>query len=199
MQNKKKWLVLAFLLFVMLGGGTFWWTQQRTITVQPVLPLKKPTPVAPLEDKKPQNTAARQDSMGIAVAPITEISPRTVYSGNLGTLTVIQAGADLRKVQLEIAQVDAKISELGRQELAQVALPALPPSPSPHGPEKTESSSPRIMVLSVCGMGNTLSATLRTKNGTHVVRTGEDVPGFGKVQHISRDRVVVGGAAIPWK
>ena len=55
------------------------------------------------------------------------------------------------------------------------------------------------MVLSVCGMGNTLSATLRTKNGTHVVRTGEDVPGFGKVQHISRDRVVVGGAAIPWK
>jgi len=79
------------------------------------------------------------------------------------------------------------------------ALPLLPPRPSSSDMTQKTESSPRIVVLSVWGIGTTLTARLRTKDGTHTVKTGDDIPGFGTVQHISRDRVVVGGAAIPWK
>ena len=65
------------------------------------------------------------------MAPITEITPRTVYSGDLGTLTGIQAAADIKKMQLEFAQLDAKVKELKKQpEPPMQALPLLPPRPS---------------------------------------------------------------------
>ena len=52
--------------------------------------------------------------------------------------------------------------------------------------------------MAVRGTNENLSATLRTKDGSHVVKTGDTVPGFGKVQSITRDRVVINGSAIPW-
>ena len=136
---------------------------------------------------------------GIAVPPITELNPRTAYSGNLGTLTGIQAGADIKKMELEYAQLDAKIRDLQKkEEVAPLALPPLVQTPGGvPGLPKQEPS--RVVVMAVHGAGNDLSATLRTRNGTHIVRVGESVPGFGKVQLISRDRVVVGGSPVPWK
>ena len=130
--------------------------------------------------------------------PITEINPRTVYSGNLGTLTGIQAGADIKKLELEFAQMEAKIREIQKkEEVAPLALPPLTqPSGAPALAEKKESS--RIVVIAVRGSDGALSAMLRTKNGTHIVRVGETIPGFGKVQSIARDRVIVNGFAIPW-
>ncbi|MBS6157499.1 MAG: type IV pilus biogenesis protein PilP, partial [Sutterella sp.] len=75
--------------------------------------------------------------------------------------------------------------------------PQLSPSAGVPGlPEKKEST--RIVVMAVRGTNENLSATLRTKDGSHVVKTGDTVPGFGKVQSITRDRVVINGSAIPW-
>ena len=134
----------------------------------------------------------------VAVPPITEINPRTVYSGNLGTLTGIQAGADIKKMELEFAQLSAKIKDLQKKE--EVPTLTLPPLSQPSGsltpPEKKEPS--RIVVMAVRGADGILSATLRTQKGTHIVKVGEIIPGFGKVQFISRERVVVNGSAVPW-
>lgn len=198
MRDKKQWLALAVLLCVMAGGGAwYWWTQQPVAVPTPIRPLKKTAPSPAPE--KPQGQTLKGDA-GIKVAPITEITPRTVYSGDLGTLTGIQAAADIKKMQLEFAQLDAKVKELKNQAEPPIQpLPLLPPPPSSSDVTQKTDSSPRIAVLAVWGIGPTLMARLRTKEGTHIVKTGDNVPGFGMVQHISRDRVVVGGAAIPWK
>ncbi len=198
MRDKRQWLALAALLCIMVGGGAwYWWPQQPVAVPTPIRPIKKTAP-SPAQEK-PQGQTLKGDA-GIKVAPITEITPRTVYSGDLGTLTGIQAAADIKKMQLEFAQLDAKVKELKKQpEPPMQALPLLPPRPSSSDMTQKTESSPRIVVLSVWGIGTTLTARLRTKDGTHTVKTGDDIPGFGTVQHISRDRVVVGGAAIPWK
>lgn len=197
MRDKKQWLVLAVLLCIMAGGGAWYWWSQPVAVPTSVRPIKKAAPSPAL--KKPQKSAPKEDA-GIKVAPITEITPRTVYSGDLGTLTSIQAAADIKKMQLEFAQLDAKVKELKKQaEPSMPSLPLLPPPPSSSDVTQKTDFSPRIAVLSVWGIGPTLTARLRTKDGTHIVKTGDTIPGFGMVQHISRDRVVVGGAAIPWK
>ena len=198
MQSKKKWLVAALVVLILLiaGLGTYrWLSQQPSIPATP--PIKKAAPAA---SPKPVKTSAKATPAdeGVAVPPITEINPRTVYSGNLGTLTGIQAGADIKKLELEFAQMEAKIREIQKkEEVAPLALPPLTqPSGAPALAEKKESS--RIVVIAVRGSDGALSAMLRTKNGTHIVRVGETIPGFGKVQSIARDRVIVNGFAIPW-
>jgi len=198
MQNKKKWQIAVLVVLVLLsaGLGAYLWLSQQPSTPA-IPPVKKAPPVA---SPKPAKTPAKAPlaDEGVAVPPITEINPRTVYSGNLGTLTGIQAGADIKKLELEFAQTEAKIRDLQKkEEVAPLALPPLPQlSGTPALPEKKEPS--RIVVMAVRGSDGSLSATLRTKSGTHIVRVGETVPGFGKVQSIARDRVVVNGSAIPW-
>lgn len=199
MQDKRKWLLIAVLvLFMASSSGALWWSQQRPPL--PPAPVKK----APTQQNVPHKTeaqAAQSSESGIPVQPITEITPRTVYSGNLATLTGIQAGTEINKAKLEFAQVDAKIQKLQQEmnpAVAPVALPALPNLPSQSVGEQP-SSSPRIVVLSVRGAGGVLSATLRTKSGTHTVRVGDAISGFGKIQSITRDQVILNGSAIPWK
>ena len=101
-------------------------------------------------------------------------------------------------MELEFAQLSAKIKDLQKKE--EVPTLTLPPLSQPSGsltpPEKKEPS--RIVVMAVRGADGILSATLRTQKGTHIVKVGEIIPGFGKVQFISRERVVVNGSAVPW-
>ena len=103
-------------------------------------------------------------------------------------------------MELEFAQLDAKIRDLQKKDYVPagpVVLPSLSqPSGVPGLPEKKEST--RIVVMAVRGINENLIATLRTREGTHVVKTGDTVPGYGKVQSIARDRVVINGSAIPW-
>ena len=199
MQNNK-WqiVVLAVLVLLTLGIGGVWWIQQQAAPVTPsVRPIKKTAPAtSPATSQPPAKPAT--DS-GVAVPPITELNPRTAYSGNLGILTRIQAGADIKKMELEFAQIEAQVNELQKKkEVPILALPSLPQtSGTPGLPEKKEPS--RIVVMAVHGADGALSATLRTQGGTHIVKIGETIPDFGTVQLISRDRVVVGGSAIPWK
>lgn len=100
MQNKKWQIVVLAVLVLLVVGTGLWWMQQQTPVAPPMRPIKKAAPAAlPTETAKP---TPKPDS-GVAVPPITEINPRTVYSGNLGTLTGIQAGADIKKMELEFA------------------------------------------------------------------------------------------------
>ena len=187
MQNKKWQIVVLAVLVLLVVGTGLWWMQQQTPVAPPMRPIKKAAPAAlPTETAKP---TPKPDS-GVAVPPITEINPRTVYSGN--------PGADIKKMELEFAQLSAKIKDLQKKE--EVPTLTLPPLSQPSGsltpPEKKEPS--RIVVMAVRGADGILSATLRTQKGTHIVKVGEIIPGFGKVQFISRERVVVNGSAVPW-
>lgn len=196
-KKKTQIAILAVLGCALIGSAAFqFFPQQKTA---PQRPVKK---IAPETAPAPERTSSRLSGKaeGVAVPPITELDPRTVYSGNLGTLTGIQAGADLKKMELEFAQLDAKIRELQKKDdvpAGPVVLPSLSqPSGVPGLPEKKEST--RIVVMAVRGINENLIATLRTREGTHVVKTGDTVPGYGKVQSIARDRVVINGSAIPW-
>lgn len=195
-KKKAQIAVLAVLGCALLGSAVFqFFPQQKPVSERPV---KKVAPKTTSDPKPAPPSPSQGDS--VAVPPITELDPRTVYSGNLGTLTGIQAGADIKKMELEFAQLDAKIRELQKKDdvpIGPVVLPSLSqPSGVPGLPEKKEST--RIVVMAVRGINENLIATLRTKDGTHVVKTGDTVPGFGKVQSIARDRVVINGSAIPW-
>ena len=197
MQNKKwQLVVLAVLVLLTAAAGGFWWMQQQAASPAPLRPVRKAAPATSPETAG-QSAARPAADAGIAVPPITELNPRTAYSGNLGTLTGIQAGADIKKMELEYAQLDAKIRDLQKKEDIAPLLPPLAQAPGVPGLPRQEPS--RVVVMAVRGADGALSATLRTKNGTHIVRVGESVPGFGKVQLISRDRVVVGGSPVPWK
>ena len=81
-------------------------------------------------------------------------------------------------MELEFAQLDAKIRELQKKEdvpAGPVVLPSLSqPSGVPGLPEKKEST--RIVVMAVRGINENLIATLRTREGTHVVKTGDTFP-----------------------
>ena len=113
MQNKKWQIVVLAVLVLLVVGTGLWWMQQQTPVAPPMRPIKKAAPAAlPTETAKP---TPKPDS-GVAVPPITEINPRTVYSGNLGTLTGIQAGADIKKMELEFAQLSAKIKDLQKRK-----------------------------------------------------------------------------------
>ena len=197
-KKKAQIAILAVLGCALIGSAVFQLFPQQKPA--PQRPVKK---IAPETAPAPERTSSRLSGKaeGVAVPPITELDPRTVYSGNLGTLTGIQAGADLKKMELEFAQLDAKIRELQQPKEAiptsPITLPQLSPSAGVPGlPEKKEST--RIVVMAVRGINENLIATLRTREGTHVVKTGDTVPGFGKVQSIARDRVVINGSAIPW-
>ena len=195
-KKKAQIAVLTVLGCALIGSAAFqFFPEQKSVSERPVKKVAPKTASAP---KPAPPSPSPKDS--VAVPPITELDPRTVYSGNLGTLTGIQAGADLKKMELEFAQLDAKIRELQKKDdvpAGPVVFPSLSqPSGVPGLPEKKEST--RIVVMAVRGINENLIATLRTREGTHVVKTGDTVPGFGKVQSIARDRVVINGSAIPW-
>lgn len=80
MQDKRKWLLSVVVVLLMaLSGGILWWSQQRPPL--PPAPVKK----APAQQNAPHKTeaqSAQSPESGIPVQPITEITPRTVYSGN---------------------------------------------------------------------------------------------------------------------
>lgn len=127
-KKKTQIAILAVLGCALIGSAAFqFFPQQKTA---PQRPVKK---IAPETAPAPERTSSRSSGKaeGVAVPPITELDPRTVYSGNLGTLTGIQAGADLKKMELEFAQLDAKIRELqkkedgsGRSRCASLSFPA---------------------------------------------------------------------------
>ena len=199
MQNKKLWLGVALALVLAGAAGGVWFYMQPS---KPIRSTVKPRPVqvpAPKEQAQPKPTAS--DAKGVAVAPITQFSPGTVYSGTLGEVTGLQAGRDINKAAFEFKQMEVKVKEMEEKltekptVLPTLSLPPLQPSTAP---EAKTATNPRLVVQAVRGMGNDLTATLRTKDGTYLVKAGDTIPGHGKVQLVTRERVIVNHAALPW-
>ena len=200
MQNKKIWLGVALALVLAGAAGGVWFYMQPS---KPIRSTVKPRPVqvpAPKEQTQPTPTAS--DAKGVAVAPITQFSPGTVYSGTLGEVTGLQAGRDINKAAFEFKQMEVKVKEM-EEKLTEkpTVLPALslPPLQPSTAPEAKTATNPRLVVQAVRGMGNDLTATLRTKDGTYLVKAGDTVPGHGKVQLVTRERVIVDHTALPWR
>lgn len=212
MQNRRKILIIcAFFVIGLTAGGYGYY--ELFLKSAP-----KPRPVSSLKvketPKEQKSLPAQKESKGIAVPAVTEFSPTTVFSGTLGEVTALQAGRDINKAAFEMKEYQVKLKEL---EDKLVSIPdnfMLPPSSAPSSPlisSPAASGTPslaipsqpqeqeRIVVLAVKGLGNNgLTATLRSRSGTYSVKVGEVVPGFGKVSSISRERVIVNNAVVPW-
>ena len=130
-------------------------------------------------------------------------SKETFSAGTLAELTGLQADRDLSKMavelkgyQLQLKEMDEKMASPPELPLASLALPA------PPAPEKEKAAVPtsteKLAVEAVKGSGRNLTATLRSKSGSHTVKVGDTVPGFGKVSTVSKDKVVVNGSPLPW-
>lgn len=199
MQNKKIWLGIALALVLAAASGGVWFYLQPS---KPIRSAMKPRPVQvqpPKEQAQPKPTAS--GSKGVAVAPITQFSPTTVYSGTLGEVTGLQAGRDINKAAFEFKQMEVKVKEM-EEKLTEkpTALPALslPPLQPSTATEAKTTGTPKLVVQAVRGRGNDLMATVRTKGGTYLVKAGDTVPGYGKVQLVTRERVIVNHALLPW-
>lgn len=197
MQNKKIWLGVTLALVLVGASGGVWFYMQPS---KPIRNAVKPHPVsAPKEQTQPKPTTS--DAKGIAVAPITQFSPGTVYSGTLGEVTGLQAGRDINKAAFEFKQMEVKVKEM-EEKLTEksTVLPALPlpPLQQTTAPEAKMAQNPRLVVQAVRGRGNDLTASLSTKDGTYLVKMGDTVPGHGKVQLITRERVIVNHTVLPW-
>lgn len=191
----------------LIAGGCVAWIMffQRPLRVAE--PVKRSAPVqqpASIPKETPKEHRAMPDKQNERVEPI--MTPKTVYSGTLGEVTGLQAGRDISKIAFEMREYQLKLQELENKMNAPVIIPPAPapieteimaPTPSGQAVPIAEGKS-RLVVMAVRGYGSALTATLRSSSGTFTVRTGDNVPGFGKVKSISQERVVVGSAAVPW-
>ena len=215
MQDKKalKQLVIVCVLLVIAGCSVVWvfiefwpgWGHQSSFSDRPQVVAKAAT-AAP--SSKPIQRTAPQDT--VAVQPITSSAQaeRTVYSGTLGEMTGLMAGRDMAKVAVELREYEQKIQELEQktspmpvivppESVSQLQSQGGVSSPSTTFDKGTQEGK-RLVVMSVRGSQGALVATLRTRAGTYTVRTGDMVPGFGRVSTITKDRVVVGKTTVPW-
>ncbi|MDO4840245.1 MAG: hypothetical protein Q3990_06170 [Desulfovibrionaceae bacterium] len=55
------------------------------------------------------------------------------------------------------------------------------------------------LVIAVRSQGAGLVAEIATREGRYLVRSGDHVPGVGRIESVSRTRVMAGGKSLPWK
>lgn len=212
MQNRKKALLAAAVgvLAVAAAGGVASYSLYKP-SPQEVRPLSANRPLAKAKETPVlvDDRDAKAKTASVETAPITDFNPATVYSGTLGEVTSLQAGRDINKAAFEMMEYQLKLKELeGKLKPESLVLPNISASPAvsnvpmqaaPAGqPSLLSQPQDRIVVLSVKGSDNRLTATLRSRSGTYTVHVGESIPGFGSVSSITRDRVVLNGAAVPW-
>ena len=210
MQNRRKILIICaiFVTVIAVGGYGYYFLKSESKPVRPVgLKIKESTP------KEQSQPVKKEGAKSIPVTSITEFNPTTVFSGTLGEVTALQAGRDINKAAFEMKEYQVKLKELEDRLVSipesfmlpastapsspLISSPAISETPSLAIPQSQEKE--RLVVLAVKGLGNNgLTATLRSRSGTYTVKVGETVPGFGKVSSITRDRVTVNNAALPW-
>lgn len=174
-------------------------------------------PAGPCAEATPaEERPAASGSAGnaVALAPITDFAPGTVYSGTLGEVTRLQAGVEVARAALSLKEVQTRMQELEQRldktnvqsqgdaarEDAKQTLERLDRVLRLLEARATEVQAPaKARVLAVRGHGTNLEAVLVTDRGRHVVRAGETVPGLGMVEIVSPGRVLVDGQALPWR
>ena len=134
-------------------------------------------------------------------APLETAQPITIPAlpaRNVGELSDLRGELEVLKIQSQIDELKAKRDALKQNAAtpsspapAQLFLPALTPPPAASS-RALSLPAPRsgLAVVSVQGVGNAISATLRTGSGEVVVRPGSKV-GDAVVTSISREGVSV--------
>lgn len=199
MLDKKLILALGVSAAAAVAGGLY----LTTDIFQP--PEKKGASVS-YRKVEPATRSSPHTITKEALPQKKDVSPppskETVSAGTLAELTGLQADRDLSKMavelkgyQLQLKEMDEKMTSPPELPLASLALPSI-------APEKEKAAVPtiteKLVVEAVKGSGRNLTATLRSKSGSHTVKVGDTVPGFGKVSSVSKDKVVVNGSPLPW-
>lgn len=163
------------------------------------------------------------DANAVRLPAITNFDPGTVYSGTLGEITRLQAGSQIARADLALAEVQVKLKEMERR-LAGASPEAESASDRLEDSIRESISSSlrdtlkatvqeemaramgsiskarlgNLRVIAVRGRGASLEAEVAGPEGRHFVREGSSI-GDKIVDEISRTRVVVGGTALPWR
>ncbi len=150
--------------------------------------------------------ASREAGPETRLAPISEHVPGAVYSGTLGMVTRLQAGAEIARAELNLREVQARMAELDRR-VREAAAPVPNPgvvaasveAAAAPAAEATQDREPmRLAVASVRG-GASLEAVIVSAAGRHVVRLGDSIPDAGVVTRLDRGQVAVDGRVLPWR
>ena len=177
---------------------------------------------APARDVSAAQDGA-QDPMAnsVRLPAIASFEPGTVYSGTLGELTRLQAGSQIARADLALAEVRVKLREMERRLADEGTRPDTAPdtgnleerlrsSISATLKETVQEEMARAMgtlararlgslrVIAVRGQGKSLEAELAGPEGRHIVREGARIGGM-RVDAISRTSVVVDGSPLPWR
>ena len=207
----------------------------RVSRAERVQPDKKPAsvashvPQAPAQDegkesvKGTPNADPVADANSVRLPAITNFEPGTVYSGTLGEITRLQAGSQIARADLALAEVQVKLKEMERR-LAGTGTEAETASGSLEDSIRdsirqslkdtlkatvqeemaramgsiSKARLGNLRVIAVRGRGASLEAEVAGPEGRLFVREGSAI-GDKIVDEISRTRVVVGGTALPWR
>ncbi len=150
--------------------------------------------------------ASRETESETHLAPISEHVPGAVYSGTLGMVTRLQAGAEIARAELNLREVQARVAELDRrvrEASAPVPEPVVIATPAggaaAPAADAADREPARLAVARVRGSGAALEAVIVSAAGRHVVRLGDCIPDAGVVTRRDRGHVAVDGRVLPWR
>ena len=203
-------------------------THVASKTAKTALPQAPAQGTGGLKEGNPaQNADPVADANAVRLPAITNFDPGTVYSGTLGEITRLQAGSQIAKADLALAEVQVKLKEMERRLGVASASSDAASGASAGSLEDSILSSINatlkdtlkatvqeemaravgtmakarlgsLRVIAVRGRGQSLEAEVAGPEGRHFVREGSAI-GEQVVDEVSRTRVVVGGVPLPWR
>lgn len=159
-------------------------------------------PVVPVQNTSPKPSIPKMaDTNSGEKAPLEAAQSSTIPAlpaRNLGELSDLRGELEVLKIQSQIDELKAKQSALKQKGAApsasmpaQLSLPAFTPPPASSSRALSlPATRSGLAVVSVQGVGNTISATVQTASGQVVVRPGSKI-GDAVVTSISREGVSV--------
>lgn len=198
MLDKKIILALGISASAAIAGGLY----LATDIFQPPEPELKST----YRKVEPVSHSSTRVILKESVSEKKEEPPavkETVSAGTLAELTGLQADRDLSKMAVELKGYQLQLKEMDEKMTSPPELPLSALTlPVPLAPEKEKSAVStnveKLVVEAVKGSGKKLTATLRSKRGSHTVKVGDTVPGFGKITSLSKDKVLLNDSPLPW-
>lgn len=206
---RSKLAIVGALLFF-LGVVAFWYTDGFDVSSTLPMATSAPRPVATSEKKPPEKKyQPKQPETGVREdVSASQNSVPQVDMGTLQTFSAKQAKLEETKLDVAIAEQQAKLQELREGKKAPVVsapvqLPQLPFLPPPS--EVVPASRPLADVLAdlpvsppsrrsglvaIQGLDGALSAVFATSNGKKTVRVG-DVYAGSRVRSITLDGVTL--------
>ena len=199
-------------------------THVASKTAKTALPQAPAQGTGGLKEGNPaQNADPVADANAVRLPAITNFDPGTVYSGTLGEITRLQAGSQIAKADLALAEVQVKLKEMERrlagtgseveaasgsledsirdsirQSLKDTLKATVQEEMARAMGSISKARLGNLRVIAVRGRGSSLEAEVAGPEGRLFVREGSAI-GDKIVDEISRTRVVVGGTALPWR